>query len=69
MRQHSDFLHLTTDYFIKIGRALTGSHATLLLFICYIIVTMALKTNCTKKQNETVPTYRAFYSSCETHDS
>lgn len=68
MRLPSDFPHLTTDDLIKICRVLTASHATVLLFIFYITVTMTLKTNPTKKQNEMVPTYKAFYSSCKTHD-
>lgn len=60
MRLHSNFPHLTTDYLIKICRVLTRSHATVLLFTFCITVTMALKTNHTKKQNEMVPTYKAF---------
>ena len=60
MKLHSDFPHLTTNYLIEICRVLTGSHATVLLFIFCITVTTALKTNRTKKQNEMVPTYKAF---------
>ena len=60
MRLYSDFPHLTTNYLIKICRLVTGSHATLLLFIFYITVTMALKTKHTTKHNKMVPSYKAF---------